>query len=63
MLVGRPHAPTMMNTRPLALVFFKVYTSREGQEARTRRDQDRARLEMFARSHEKQDVGGENAQR
>lgn len=47
----------------LALVFFKVYTSREGQAARLRRDQERARLEMFTRSHEKQDVGGKDAQR
>lgn len=39
-----------------ALVFFKIYTNREGQEARMRRDQDLARLEMFERSHEKQDV-------
>ena len=39
-----------------ALVFFKIYTNREGQEARMRRDQDRAKVEMFERSHEKQDV-------
>jgi uncharacterized membrane protein YqhA len=39
-----------------ALVFFKIYTNREGQEARMRRDQDLARLEMFERAHEKQDV-------
>jgi uncharacterized membrane protein YqhA len=39
-----------------ALVFFKIYTNREGQEARKRRDQDLARLEMFERAHEKQDV-------
>jgi uncharacterized membrane protein YqhA len=39
-----------------ALVFFKIYTNREGQEARMRRDQDLAKLEMFERSHEKQDV-------
>ena len=40
-----------------ALVFFKIYTSREGNEARTRRDQDRAKIEMFERAHEKQEVG------
>jgi uncharacterized membrane protein YqhA len=39
-----------------ALVFFKVYTNREGNEARMRRDQERAKLEMFERAHEKQDV-------
>ena len=39
-----------------ALVFFKIYTNREGHEARMRRDQDLARLEMFERAHEKQDV-------
>jgi uncharacterized membrane protein YqhA len=39
-----------------ALVFFKIYTNREGQEARMRRDQDRAKVEMFERAHEKQDV-------
>jgi uncharacterized membrane protein YqhA len=39
-----------------ALVFFKTYTNREGQQAAKRRDQDRARLEMFERAHEKQDV-------
>jgi uncharacterized membrane protein YqhA len=39
-----------------ALVFFKIYTNREGQQAAKRRDQDRARLEMFERAHEKQDV-------
>jgi uncharacterized membrane protein YqhA len=42
-----------------ALVFFKIFTNREGQEARTRRDQDRAKVEMFERSHEKQDVDAE----
>jgi uncharacterized membrane protein YqhA len=40
-----------------ALVFFKIYTNREGYEARKRRDQDLARVEMFERDHEKQDVG------
>jgi uncharacterized membrane protein YqhA len=39
-----------------ALVFFKIYTNREGQEARMRADQDRAKVEMFERSHEEQDV-------
>lgn len=39
-----------------ALVFFKIYTNREGKQAAKRRDQDRARLEMFERAHEKQDV-------
>jgi uncharacterized membrane protein YqhA len=39
-----------------ALVFFKIHTNREGHEARMRRDQDLARLEMFERDHEKQDV-------
>jgi hypothetical protein len=45
-----------------ALVLFKVYTNREGQEARMRRDQDRARVEMFERSHEKQDVDLDHAE-
>ena len=39
-----------------ALVFFKIYTNREGHEARMRRDQDLARVEMFERAHEKQDI-------
>lgn len=39
-----------------ALVFFKIYTNREGQEARMRADQDRAKVEMFERSHEEQNV-------
>lgn len=39
-----------------ALVFFKIHTNREGREARLRRDQDRAKVEMFDRAHEKQDV-------
>jgi uncharacterized membrane protein YqhA len=39
-----------------ALVLFKIYTNREGQEARMRRDQDQAKVEMFERAHEKQDV-------
>lgn len=39
-----------------ALVFFKIYTNREGNEARMRRDQERAKLEMFERAHEEQDV-------
>jgi uncharacterized membrane protein YqhA len=39
-----------------ALVVFKIYTNREGQESRMRRDQDRAKVEMFERSHEEQDV-------
>jgi uncharacterized membrane protein YqhA len=39
-----------------ALVFFKIYTNREGQEARMRADQDKAKVEMFEREHEKQDV-------
>jgi uncharacterized membrane protein YqhA len=39
-----------------ALVFFKIYTNREGEEARTRRDQDLAKREMFERSREEQDV-------
>lgn len=39
-----------------ALVFFKIHTNREGQEARMRRDQDRAKVEMFEGAHEKQDV-------
>lgn len=39
-----------------ALVFFKIHTNREGNEARMRRDQDVAKLEMFERAHEKQDV-------
>ena len=39
-----------------ALVFFKIHTNREGHEARMRRDQELARLEMFERDHEKQDV-------
>ena len=39
-----------------ALVFFKIYTNREGQESRMRADQDRAKVEMFERSHEEQDV-------
>jgi uncharacterized membrane protein YqhA len=39
-----------------ALVFFKIHTNREGTEARQRRDQERAKVEMFARAHEKQDV-------
>jgi uncharacterized membrane protein YqhA len=39
-----------------ALVFFKIFTNREGQEARMRRDQDLAKLEMFERAHEEQDV-------
>jgi uncharacterized membrane protein YqhA len=41
-----------------ALVFFKIYTNREGQEARMRADQDKAKVEMFEREHEKQDVAG-----
>jgi uncharacterized membrane protein YqhA len=44
-----------------ALVLFKIYTNREGQEARMRADQDRAKLEMFEREHEKQDVKDEHA--
>jgi uncharacterized membrane protein YqhA len=44
-----------------ALVLFKVYTNREGQEARMRADQDRAKLEMFEREHEKQDVKDDRA--
>jgi uncharacterized membrane protein YqhA len=40
-----------------ALVLFKFFTTREGQEARRRRDQDLARREMFEQSHEQQDVG------
>lgn len=39
-----------------ALVFFKICTNREGHETRMRRDQELARLEMFERAHEKQDV-------
>ena len=39
-----------------ALVFFKIYTNREGQEARMRRDQELAKVEMFERSQEEQDV-------
>jgi uncharacterized membrane protein YqhA len=39
-----------------ALVAFKVYTNREGREARLRADQDRAKVEMFERSHEEQAV-------
>jgi len=39
-----------------ALVFFKIHTNREGQEARMRRDQDHARVEMFEREHEQRDV-------
>lgn len=39
-----------------ALVFFKIYAHREGSEARKRHDQDRARVEMFERSHEEQDI-------
>lgn len=42
-----------------ALVFFKIHTNREGQEARMRRDQDRAKVEMFERSHEEQNVKGD----
>ena len=37
-----------------ALVFFKVFTNLEG--ARMRRDQDRAKVEMFERAHEKQHI-------
>jgi uncharacterized membrane protein YqhA len=44
-----------------ALVLFKVYTNREGQEARLRADQDRAKLEMFERAHEEQDVKPDQA--
>lgn len=43
-----------------ALVLFKFFTTREGQEARLRRDQDQARREMFERSHEQQDVGAQH---
>ena len=39
-----------------ALVFFKIYINREGHELRMRREQEVARLEMFERAHEKQDV-------
>ena len=39
-----------------SLVFLKIFTNREGEEARRRRDQDRAKVEMFERSHEEQDV-------
>jgi uncharacterized membrane protein YqhA len=42
-----------------ALVFFKIFTNREGQEARMRQDQDRARSEMFEHAHEEQDVSQE----
>jgi uncharacterized membrane protein YqhA len=39
-----------------ALVFFKIFANRESLEVRRRRDQDLARVEMFERAHEKQDV-------
>ena len=39
-----------------ALVFFKIHTNREGQEARMRRDPDLAKVQMFQRSHEEHDV-------
>lgn len=42
-----------------ALVFFKIHTNKEGLEARMRREQDRAKVEMFERAHEKQDVKAE----
>jgi uncharacterized membrane protein YqhA len=37
-------------------VALGVESLNEGQQAAKRRDQDRARLEMFERAHEKQDV-------
>ena len=40
-----------------ALVLFKIYTNREGQEARTRREQELAKHEMFELAHEEQDIG------
>jgi uncharacterized membrane protein YqhA len=46
-----------------ALVLFKFFTTREGQEARLRRDQDLARREMFERAHEQQDVPDPPAER
>ena len=42
-----------------ALVFFKIFTNREGQEARMRQDQDRARSEMFEHAHEEHDISSE----
>lgn len=39
-----------------ALVFFKIFTNREGQEARMRREQERAKHEMFELEHEKADI-------
>jgi len=43
----------------MALVFFKIHTTREGQETRSRHDQDWARLEMFERAHETHDIASE----
>lgn len=40
-----------------ALVLFKIFTNREGQEARTRREQDAAKQELFEHDHEEQHVG------
>ena len=40
-----------------ALVFFKIYTNKEGEEARRRRDQEAARVDMFEREHEAKEVG------
>jgi len=39
-----------------ALVAFKAFTNHEGREARLRADQDRAKVEMFERSHEEHEV-------
>lgn len=44
-----------------ALVFFKIHTNREGQEARMRRDPDLAKVQMFQRSHEEHDVADDAA--
>jgi uncharacterized membrane protein YqhA len=50
------HVAAALALAVAALVAFKVYTTREGRESRLRADQDRAKVEMFERSHEEQEV-------
>jgi len=40
-----------------ALVLFKIFTNREGLEARTRREQDAAKHELFEQDHEEHRIG------